>query len=179
MAISKDQPLRPYVQELGAAFDAAVNLEPRVAEIEREIGDGFTDTTITNVFGALSSAVQGISDELGSGFTNESTVTDAVDEIGIAITALQGWQNRFRIGLTESLTVEMGDSVSSTLAFNTPLPYDSEVAVFLVCVDGSEILTGLSCTLISATYSGFSYAVANDTEADVTIKVGFLAVRMN
>lgn len=172
MAISKDQPLRPYVQAIGAAFDAAVDLEPRVAEIEREIGDGFTDTTITNVFGALSSAVQGISDELGSGFTSKSTVSDA-------ITTLQEWQSRFRLGLTESLTVEMGDSVSNTLAFNTPLPDDSEVAVFLVCVDGSEILTGLSCTLISATYSGFSYAVANDTEADVTIKIGFLAVRMN
>lgn len=107
----------------------------------------------------------------------------ALIQVVDAVNALDGilntFMNRFRLGLTGSITVEMSDSVSDTLSFNTPFDESAEVAVFLVCVDGSEILTDLSCKLISATYSGFSYAVLNNSQADVSIKVGFLAVRMN
>ena len=165
---------------LGDAIEAeALTRRDADIAIQNQIGDGFADTTVTSVTNALSSAVQSISDEIGSGFSAQETIADAIGELEAAMGVVSAWQSRFRLGLTDSVTIEAGGSQSDTLSFNTAFADDAEVAVFLVCVDGAEILTNLDCTLISATYSGFSWSVANGGEDDVSVKVGFLAVRMN
>lgn len=206
MAISKTQSERPAILEL---IDAVNMAAPIVAQnvqniatlteglgdeiSNRESADAQLQSAIALEVSNRTAAVASVQNQIGEGFTSELTVaqslsatnqqvlslTNDVDTLEIIINALQTWQNRFRLGLTSSITVEMGDSTSDTLSFATPFEQDAEVAVFLVCVDGSEILTDLSCKLISATYSGFSFAVVNDSQADATIKVGFLAVRMN
>lgn len=176
-----------------AQLQSAIALEvsnrtAAIANVQNQIGEGFSsELTVAQSLSATNRAIETIDDEIGDGlFSSSFTITqgyqraeNALVAISEDVATLQNWQNRFRLGLTPNVTVEMGDSTSDTLAFATPFEDDAEVAVFLICVDGSEILTDLSCKLISATYSGFSFAVFNDSQTDVTIKVGFLAVRMN
>lgn len=173
MAISKQQSERPAIVALIDAVNAlenasatqAGNIATLIEAIADEISDReAADETLTNSLGATNAQVLGL--------------TNDVNALEAAQPAMNSFMNRFKIGLTESVTVEMGDSVSDTFSFDEPFEDDAEIGVFLICVDGSEILTNLSCKLISATYSGFSYAVFNDSESDVTIKVGYLAVRM-
>lgn len=155
------------VQARSQAIEAeAQERSQAIADLQGQIGNGFSQTSVTDSLSATNAQVLALTEDVD---TLEQT----------SIPALQGFVNRFRLGLSPSVTVEAGSSTSGTLSFGTPFEQDAEVAVFLVCVNGAEVLTDLSCQLNSATYSSFSFAVLNDSQADVTIKVGFLAVRMN
>ena len=203
MAVSKHQNERPAITDL---IDAVNMAEPIMAQnvqniatltegladesrarevgdsaIQSQIGEGFSPIlTIAQSLAATNLALKSIGDEIGTGiFSPDFTITQAFRQAALAVESVIEWQERFRLGLTQSVTVEAGSSTSDTLEFGNQFSDDAEVAVFLACVDGSEILTELSCKLVSATYSGFSFAVYNETQADVTIKVGFLAVKVN
>lgn len=136
---------------------------------------------------ARAQAVQGVQNQIGDGiFSSAFTITQGFQQSGVvlqnmsvAIDDINQWQDRFRFGLSTNVTVAAGSSTTGTLAFESPFGEDAEVAVFPVCVDGSGNFTDLSCKLISADYSGFSFAVYNDTQASVTTKVGFLAAKVN
>ena len=136
---------------------------------------------------ARAQAVQGVQNQIGEGiFSSSFTITQGFQQAGVTLQDMNGaiddinqWKNRFRVGLTSSVTVEAGGSTSGTLVFETPFDSEAEVAVFPVCVDSGATLTDLSCKLNIATYSGFSFDVYNDTQASVTTKVGFLAVKVN
>ena len=136
---------------------------------------------------ARAQAVQGVQNQIGEGiFSSAFTITQAfqradvvLQNLSVAIDDINQWQDRFKFGLTSSVTVAAGSSTTGTLAFESPFGEDAEVAVFPVCVDASGNFTDLSCKLISADYSGFSFAVYNDTQASVTTKVGFLAAKVN
>lgn len=192
MAISKTQNERPAIIGLidaANALEIASNLHTQnIATLTEGLGDEISnrvsaDAQLQSAIGLEVSnriaAVTNVQNQIGDGFTSESTVTQSVYENKVAIQSLQTWKNRFRLGVTPSVTVEAGGSTSGTLSFGTPFEQDAEVAVFLVCVNGAEVLTDFSCQLNSVTYSSFSFAVSNDSQADATIKVGFLAVRMN
>lgn len=136
---------------------------------------------------ARAQAVQDVQNQIGEGiFSSSFTITQGFQQTGITLQNMNGaiedinqWKNRFRVGLTPSVTVEAGSSTSGTLVFETPFDDDAEVAVFPVCVDSGATLTDLSCKPNIVTYSGFSFAVYNNTQASVTTKVGFLAVKVN
>lgn len=136
---------------------------------------------------ARAQAVQGVQNQIGEGiFSSSFTITQGFQqsafkllEMGDAIDDINQWQDRFRFGLTQSVTVEAGGYTSGTLVFETPFDDNAEVAVFPVCVDSGATLTDLSCKPNIVTYSGFSFDVYNDTQASVTTKVGFLAVKVN
>lgn len=206
MAISKTQNERPAIIALidaANALEIASNLHTQnIATLTDGLGDEISnrmgaDAQLQSAIGLEVSnriaAVTNVQSQIGVGFSSELTVAQSlsatnnqvlllagdVDANELAIQSLQTWQNRFRLGLSPSVTVEAGSSTSGTLSFGTPFEQDAEVAVFLVCVSGTEVLTDLSCQLNSATYSSFSFAVLNDSQADATVKVGFLAVRMN
>lgn len=158
-----------------------------VQGVQNQIGDGFAQTSITTSLSETNRAVQGIDGKIGDGlFSSDFTITQGYQESATTlvtmnrdIATLQNWQDRFRLGLTTNVTVVAGSSTSGTQAFATPFDSGADVAVFPVCVDASGNFTDLSCKLVSADYAGFSFAVYNDTQADVTVKVGFLAVRVD
>ena len=83
------------------------------------------------------------------------------------------------MGLSEDVTVAAGGSTSDMLMFESAFASESEVAVFPVCVGSGMALTDLSCKVTRANYQGFSFDVYNGTQAEVTIKVGYLAVKVN
>lgn len=173
MAISKQQSERPAIVEIIDAVNALENASATQAGNITALTEGLADE-----IGDREAADEGLTNSLGATNAQVLGLTNDVNALEAAQPAVNSFMNRFKIGLTESVTVEMGNSVSDTFSFDEPFADDAEIGIFLICVDGSEILTNLSCKLISATYSGFSYAVFNDSESDVTIKVGYLAVRM-
>lgn len=136
---------------------------------------------------ARTQAVQGVQNQIGDGvFSSSFTITQGFQQADVTLQNMNGaiddinqWKNRFRVGLTTSVTVEAGSSTSGTLVFETPFDDAAEVAVFPVCVDSGATLTDLSCKPNIVTYSGFSFTVYNNTQTNVTTKVGFLAVKVN
>ena len=180
MAVSKTQNERPAIVAL---IDAVNMAEPIVAHNVQNIAT-LTDNLDIEISNR-ENADADIQSQIGSGvFSPSFTITQGFQQALVTlrniIDALNEWKHLFRLGLTSSVTVESGGSTSDTLYFETPFDNsDAVIAVFLVCVDGPNTLTDLSCKLISADYSGFSFAVYNDTQASVTTKVGFLAVKVN
>lgn len=176
MAVSKTQNERPAITAL---IDAVNMAEPIVAQnvqniatliegLADEIGNReAADTTLTNSLGATNAQV--------------IALTNDVDQLEQqTVPALQAFMNRFRIGLTETLTIQASSSQAGSVTFNTPYPDTAKICVFPCCVDEGEIFTNLECQLISATYSGFSYNIVNADATDShTIAVGFVAVQVN
>lgn len=136
---------------------------------------------------ARAQAVQGVQNQIGEGiFSSAFTIAQGFQQAGAtlldisaAIDAINQWQDLFRLGITPNVTVAAGSSTIGTQTYGSSFNSEAEVAVFPVCVDGSGNFADLSCKLISADYSGFSFALYNDTQASVTTKVGFLAVKVN
>ena len=126
--------------------------------------------------------------EANTAFTNSLDATNAqvlaltndVDTLEQeTVPPLQTFVNRFRTGLTESLTIAASGSQSGNVTFNTPYEDTAQICVFPCCVGASELFTNLECQLISATYSGFSYNIVNTDTNSHTIAVGFVAVQVN
>ena len=180
MAVSKTQNERPAITAL---IDAVNMAEPIVAQNVQNI-ETLTDNLDIEISNR-ENADADIQSQIGSGvFSPSFNITQAFQQVGVMLLnisdTLDEWKNRFRLGLTESVTVAASGSASGTLYFETPFDIDdAEVAVFLVCVDSSGNFTDLACKLISANYLGFSFNVYNSTQASVTTKVGFLAVKVN
>lgn len=136
---------------------------------------------------ARAQAVQGVQNQIGEGvFSSSFTITQGfqqtavtLDGISDDVDTLTTWNNRFRMGLTQSVTAPAGASASGTVGFETPFDSGAEVAVFLACVDSSATLTDLTCKVTTANYDGFEFDVLNSSQTSATVKVGFLAVRMN
>lgn len=200
MAVSKTQNERPAITALidlanqleGESNTHARNIETLTEGLadevnDREAADTLLEETIQAEAEARAQAVQGVQSQIGEGiFSPTFTISQAFQQSGVvlqnmsdAIDDINQWQDRFKLGLTQNVTIAAGSSTSGTLAFESPFGEDAEVAVFPVCVDASGNFTDLSCKLISADYSGFSFAVYNDTQASVTTKVGFLAAKVN
>lgn len=200
MAVSKTQNERPAITALidlanqleGESNTHARNIETLTEGLadevnDREAADTLLEETIQAEAEARAQAVQGVQSQIGEGiFSPTFTISQGFQQSGVvlqnmsdAIDDINQWQDRFKLGLTQNVTIAAGSSTSGTLAFESPFGEDAEVAVFPVCVDASGNFTDLSCKLISADYSGFSFAVYNDTQASVTTKVGFLAAKVN
>ena len=201
MAISKTQSERPAIIEL---IDAVNMAEPIVAQNVQNIAtltQGLSDETMARIQAvqaeeqaraqavqaeeqARAQAVQGVQNQIGEGiFSPSFTITQGFQQSGVVLQnmsdAISTWQDRFRIGLSEDVTVTAGGSASGILWFEPDFASESEVAVFPVCVGSGVTLADLSCKVTRANYQGFSFDVYNGTQAEVTIKVGFLAVKVN
>jgi len=152
MAISKTQPMRPAELEL-------------VDEVNR----------LTNA----SSSQAGQIASLNAAIEAEAQVRlNAVRDLQTALPGIQSFVNRFRLGVTEQITVEAAGSYSSSLVYQTP--FESTDLTFVVLGFADNLpLTDLTINLIDSTYSGFSYSVANTGSNDVDVRIGFLAVKVN
>lgn len=152
--------------------------------------------TLTRSQSAISASVQGISDELGSGFDSTNTVAivtgiekwlqsfegvslaDTIDQLSQALAALNSFAERVKIGETETLTVPANDSYSSSLVFPEPFTDGDGCIVFLQVIT-SELPTIFTTTLTGCTYSGFSYSISNADADAHTVKLGYAAFRTN
>lgn len=183
MAVSKTQNERPAI---AALIDAVNSGELTVAQIVQNVATltENLDIEISN----RENADADLQSQIGAGlFSPSFTITQGFQEatlvvggINNVVSALNTWQNRFRLGLTQSVTAPAGGSASGTVAFEESFDSSSaEVAVFPVCVGSDMTLTDLSCKVTRSNYKGFSFDVHNGTQAEVTIKVGFLAVKVN
>ena len=152
MAISKTQPMRPAEIEL-------------VDEVNR----------LANA----SSSQAGQIASLNAAIESEAQVRlNAVRDLQTALPGIQSFVNRFRLGVTEQITVEAAGSYSSSLVYQTP--FESTDLTFIVLGFADDLpLTDLSINLIDSTYSGFSYSVSNTGSNDVDVRIGFLAVKVN
>jgi hypothetical protein len=179
MAVSKTQNERPAIIAL---IDAVNMAEPIVAQNVQNIATltENLDIEISN----RENADADIQSQIGSGiFSPTFTITQGFQQSGVALqnmsAAISQFQDRFRMGLSADVTVAAGGSKSGILWFEPDFASESEVAVFPVCVGSGMTLTDLPCKVTRANYQGFSFDVYNGTQADVTIKVGYLAVKVN
>ena len=125
MAISKDQPIRPYVQALGDDLVTSLDL------IEQSLID-----TINPFIG------------------------------------------RFRFGTTDEVTIEAGINYSEPIIYNVPF---AESAKYILLIDFTNAITptNLSITINDKSYSGFRYTVHNAGEQDVTVRLGYMGMRVD
>ena len=201
MAVSKTQNERPAITAL---IDAVNMAEPIVAQNVQNIAtltQGLADEAeartqavqdeaearqqaVQDEATARVQAVQGVQNQIGEGiFSPSFTITQGFQQSGVVLQnmsdAISQWQDRFRMGHSADVTVAAGGSKSDILWFEPDFASESEVAVFPVCVGSGVPLDDLSCKVTRANYQGFSFDVYNGTQAEVTIKVGFLAVKVN
>lgn len=176
MAVSKTQNERPAIIDLidlTSALELASNTHAQnietisddLAETKRQLGNGFTETSVTDSLSATNRQVFALTNDV-----------NAMEQTSIP--ALQSFVNRFRLGATEQITVEAAGSYSSSLVYQTPFESTDLTFVMLGFADDLP-LTDLSINLIDSTYSGFSYSVANTGSDDVDLRIGFLAVKVN
>lgn len=110
---------------------------------------------------------------IGTGFTSGNTISSNVS-------SLQDFNNRFRIGLSQSYTIAPNTTQAISVDFNTPYESTDEVLLLLNPVAPNESFTDIKCTLDSAGYLGFSATVENlDTVNSYTVALGFIAVKVN
>lgn len=197
MAVSKTQNERPAITaliDLANQLEGESNTHTRNIETltegladevsDREAADTLLEEAIQGEATARAQAVQGVQNQIGEGvFSSSFTITQGFQQASVtlqnALDHIIQWQDRFRMGLSADVTVAAGGSTSDMLIFGSAFDSEAEVAVIPVCVGSGMALTDLSCKVTRANYQGFSFDVYNGTQAEVTIKVGFLAVKVN
>lgn len=207
MAISKQQPMRPaeialidasnsHESTLGIHQASLNTLAEGLADeiSDREAADTQLGVRIDNETQARANGDAALQGQLGEGFSTALTVAQSLDATNrqvlllgqeqdatdTAVSALNAFKGRFRVGLTEAMTIAAEGSQAGSVTFDTAYADTAQVCVFMCCVDAGEIFTQLECQLVSATHSGFSYNIANnDTVDSHTVSLGFVAVQVN
>lgn len=198
MAISKVQPMRSAEVELidnaNALLVASNTHAQNIATLTEGLADEVSareqaDLAETN---ARVQAVSGLQAQLGDGFSSTSVtqslsatnqqvslLTSDVDTIELWVPSIDAFTERFKLGSVTAAEVAANGTVSSSVTFDAPFATNAEVCVFLCCIGGDEVFTKLDCVLISATYSGFSYAIVNDDSESHTVGLGYVAIQVN
>lgn len=161
MAISKEQPMRSAEIALIDAFNTT---DTQVAQL-------------TNTYSALSSAVQSISDEIGSGFDDVNTISSAINANASALESLSVFEGRFKFGIIENVTIAGNASTSDSETFETAFPAHAACIVFPMVIT-DELSTLFSLTIIDCTNIGFSYSVSNSDADEHTVNVGYIAINV-
>lgn len=175
MAISKTQPMRSAEVQLIDTVNTLLEQGNISAEaintLHSMLGDGFNEErTVTSVTGAMSSAIQSISDEIGSGFTPDNTIAEAIHNIIMLLAKIQ-------IGYVE-VEIPASDSTSSTVNFDEPFN-EEDKCIVVAQVSTEELLSLFEVTVIDCTYSGFSYSISNSDSDPHTVTLGYVAVNVN
>lgn len=141
--------------------------------LARQDADTALGGRISDEAGARANADTEIMNVIGSGFS-------ALNTIASNISNLLGFDNRFRIGMTQAYTIAASGTQSVSVDFNTPYESTDEVLVLINPIGANESFTDLQCVLDSAGYVGFSATIENsDTVNSYTVALGFIAVKVN
>lgn len=161
--------------EILARQNADVALGGRIDSeiLAREGADTALGNRISDEAGARANADTEIMSVIGSGFSSINTVKSNIED-------LQGFDGRFRIGMTQAYTIAASGTQSISVDFNTPYESTDEVLVLINPIGASESFTDLKCVLDSAGYAGFSATIENsDTVNSYTVALGFVAIKVN
>lgn len=185
MAISKQQPMRSAEIDV---IDEVNSLSDSVASQSRDISQ------LQGVAGNLSSSIDSINQEIGSGFDSENTIERAISGIvrdigdmsyipsssslANEIGKLDDFAWQFRIGETEEIELSNGAPYSATENFSEPFGSDSNCIVLLQVIS-SESLQLFELTLTDYDDSGFSYSVGATDSDPHNIRVGYVALCTN
>ena len=151
MAVSKTQNERPAILAL---IDEAATQEQAVQGLQTQIGNGFTETSVT---------------------TQVSQLGDAQAALAEDVFGILAQLENIKFGITPEITVPANDSYSDSYVFFEPFDASAKCFVFLAFADIISQDT-LSLALVDSSYSGFSYSITNTDTDPVTVTVGFLAI---
>ena len=190
MAISKTQPMRSAEIELVDSVnqletDLATEVDNRIdadnalgVRIDNEIlaregADTALGNRISDEAGARANADTEIVNMIGAGFSSSNTVASNIE-------SLQGFDNRFRIGMTEAYTIAASGSQAFSVTFNNPYETTDAILAIVNPIAAAEPFTDLECVLDSAGPLGLSATITNnDSVNDYTVALGFIAVKVN
>lgn len=141
--------------------------------LARQEADTALGGRISDEAGARANADTEIMNVIGSGFSTLNTIASN-------ISTLQGFDNRFRVGMTQAYTIAASGTQAVSVDFNTPYDSTDEVLVLINPIGANESFTDLKCVLDSAGYVGFSATIENsDTVNSYNVALGFIAVKVN
>lgn len=145
MAVSKHQNERP-------AIDALIDL---ANQLEGEIGDGFTETSVTTTVNLLGEGQSMLAEDVWG-------ILATLENIKFGVVPLE-------------LTVPANDTYESAYVYPEPFDSSAMTLVMLGFADGPMPAT-LSLTLVDSSYSGFSYSITNTDTDPATVTLAYLAI---
>ena len=190
MAISKTQPMRSAEIEL---VDSVNQLESDLATevvnrtnadtalgsriddeiLDRQSADTALGNRISDEAGARANADTEIVNLIGAGFSSSNTIAANIEN-------LQGFDSRFRIGMTQSYTIAASGSQAFSVTFNNPYETTDAILAFVNPIAASEPFTYLVCVLDSAGPLGLDATITNNDSVNAyTVALGFIAVKVN
>lgn len=130
---------------------------------------------------ARAQAVQGLQTQIGNGFS-ETSVTTQVNALGEEqavlaedVFGIRATLKNIKFGILTEITVPANDSYAGSYAYPEPFDATSKSLVMLGLTDEPAPAT-LSLALVASTYSGFSYSITNTDTNPATVTVGYLAI---
>lgn len=132
-----------------------------VRAVQSQIGDGFTETSVTTSLGATNQQVTLLGDAQAALAEDVTGILDKLDNI--------------KFGLTGPITVQANYTYSSSYVYPEPFDASAKSFAFLGFADATLQPT-LSVTLLESTYSGFRYSISNTGTDPATVNVGYLAI---
>ena len=201
MAVSKTQNERPAINAL---IDLANGLETTsqqqassiqtlgeslASEIEARTQEGTAlaqsiqqevtarESAVTAEASARQSADTAIQNQLGDGFSSTNTVTDFASDTATDILSLMDFMESVKFGFGDTITVAANDDYDDVIVYEEAFPNTSESFAFIALPSDVD-QEALTLTLKSATNSGISYNVSNSDNESVTLRVGYLAIKV-
>lgn len=145
----------------GAISDEAEARAQAVQGVQDQIGNGFSQTSVTQSLSATNQLLFQLGNE-------QDALSDTVSGI-LAMLA------NIKFGMTVEVTVPANDSYAGSCAY--PEPFDSSAHILVMLGIADEPLPAtLSLALVNSAYSGFSYSITNTDTAPATVTVGYLAI---
>lgn len=156
MAISKQQPMRPALDDCIDEINGMGNVSQDIATLTQSLS-----ATNQNVL-LLTGEVNEIEQETLPALSNRVSTLEDVSDYYIR-------------GVSQEITIPANDSLSTSIVFSEPFPATALCGVF-PCVVTGELSTLFDITIIDCTYSGFSFQVTNSDADDHQIHIGYIAV---
>lgn len=155
---------------------------------DREAADTLLEEAIRDEAEARAQAVQGVQNQIGDGFTQTSVTTslsatnqqvlllgNEQEGLSETVSGILARLANLKFGATEEITVQANYSYSGSYDYPEPFGASSKSFVLLGFVDAT-LQTTLSLILIESTYSGFRYSINNTGTDPATVTVGYLAI---
>ncbi len=150
---------------LGARIDDEI--------LAREGADTALGNRISDEAGARANADTEIVNLIGTGFSASNTIASNIE-------SLQGFDSRFRIGMTEAYTIAASGAQAVSVTFNNPYEATDAILAFVNPIASAETITTLGCVLDAAGPQGLRATINNsDPDNAYTVALGFIAIKVN
>ena len=144
--------------------------------IQQEVTE--RESAITAEASARAASDAAIQNQLGAGFSSTNTVADFAYAAESDISSLMDFMESVKFGFGDTITVAANDDYDDVIVYENQFPDTSESFAFIALPSEVDQET-LTLTLKSATNSGISYNVANSDNESVTLRIGYLAIKVD